>query len=130
MIKVIVATPTGEKINEDVEYLALKSDDGSRGFLTNHTPLIAKITKGFIRFSREEKMVFVGILGGVFDINDNVATVVAQYAEVGTNYEETMEKMERLQKEKLVENKRKMVDFVEAEKELAKSIKAIKASEI
>jgi len=130
MIKVIVVTPTGEKLKEEVDYLAIQSDDGSRGFLTNHTPLIAKISKGYLRFTKEDKEIYVGILQGVFDINNNIATVVSQHAEIGTNYEETMNLIEKLQQEKLVESRRKMITFVEAERDLALAIKEIKASEL
>lgn len=130
MIKIVVVTPRGEKINEEVDYLTIQSDDGSRGFLTNHTPLIAKISKGYLRFAKDKQEIYVGILQGVFDINNNIATVVAQNAEIGTNYEETMNKIEKLQAEKLIESRRKMISFVEAERDLALAIKGIGASEL
>ncbi|MDD4057049.1 MAG: hypothetical protein PHF85_05325, partial [Bacilli bacterium] len=83
-----------------------------------------------LRFTKEDKDIYVGILQGIFDINNNIATVVSQHAEIGTNYEETMSLIEKLQQEKLVESRRKMITFVEAERDLALAIKEIKASEL
>ncbi|MFA5765099.1 MAG: hypothetical protein WC929_02995 [Bacilli bacterium] len=41
-----------------------------------------------------------------------------------------MSLIEKLQQEKLVESRRKMITFVEAERDLALAIKEIKASEL
>ena len=129
MIKVIVATPRGELYNKDVESIVISGDTGQLGVLANRIPLLTKITKGFVKVN-ENEVKYVGIVNGVVDFKDNVATVIAQHAAIGSSEEEAHQKiidnLDQINKS----NKQKNVDFVEAEKELIKNIKEMKAAHI
>ena len=87
MIKVIVATPRGELYNKDVESIVISGDTGQLGVLANRIPLLTKITKGFVKVN-ENEVKYVGIVNGVVDFKDNVATVIAQHAAIGSSEEE------------------------------------------
>ena len=124
MIKINVVTPHGEIVNEETDFLVARTDTGEMGFLINHTPIIARITNGFIRYNKK----YAAIKGGVIDLNDNIANIVCQYASVADDLETAIQKIEDFQKHQLNESKRKMVDFAQAEKELVKNIKQAGAS--
>ncbi len=129
MIKIIVATPKGELLNKDVESIVISGDTGQLGVLANRIPLLTKITKGFVKVNDNE-VKYVGIINGVVDFKDNIATVIAQHAAIGSSEEEAHQKiidnLDQINKS----NKQKNVDFVEAEKELIRNIKEMKAAHI
>lgn len=126
MIKINVVTPNGEIANDDTNFVVARLDTGEMGFLENHTPVIARISDGYVRYNEK----YIAVIGGVIDVNNNVITVVCQQATVGASLEEAKEIMALNKKKHLNENKRKMVDFAEAEKELIKNIKKAGASKI
>lgn len=129
MINIIVATPKGEIINEQCNYIIVHGDNGELGILEKRLPVILKITNGFIKIVNDD-VKFVAIINGVLDFENNIATVVSQNAAVEKSYEEAMNKILEEQQRIISENKRKNVNFVDAEKELAKNIKEAKASQI
>lgn len=129
MIKIIVATPKGELLNKDVESIVVSGDTGQIGILTNRIPLLTKITKGFVKINSND-VEYVGILNGVIDFKDNIATVIAQTAAIGATEEDAFLKIKQNLDEIKKSNKQKTVDFVEAEKELIKNIKEMKAAHL
>ncbi len=129
MIKVIVATPKGELFNKDVESIVVSGDTGQIGVLSNRIPLLTKITKGFVKINDTDTK-YVGIINGVVDFKDNIATVIAQNAAIGVSAEDAHQKIEEALDSITKSNKQKTVDFVEAEKELIKNIKEMKAAHI
>lgn len=129
MIKVIVATPKGELLNKDVESIVISGDTGQLGVLQNRLPLLTKITKGFVKVN-DTNVIYVGIVNGVVDFKDNVATVIAQHAAIGETEEAAHQAIEDNLNSIIKANKQKNVDFVEAEKELIKNIKDMKAAHI
>ena len=126
MIKINVVTPHGEVVNEETDFLVARTDTGEIGFLENHTPLIARISKGYIRYNNK----YVAINSGVIDVNNNVINIVCQYASAADTIDEAQKDIEDFQNQKLRESKRKMVDFAQAEKELVKNIKKVGASNL
>ncbi len=133
MIKLVVNTPKGEIANFNCPYLTVDGDYGQIGIYPNHVPIIMKITSSYIETEVQEKLfetTFIVVINGILDFNDNIATVVAQDASISNNLEDAFKIIEENKKRILNENKRKTVDFVQAEKELAKNIKESKASKI
>ena len=126
MIKISVVTPNGEVANDETNFVVARLDTGEMGFLENHTPIIARISDGFVRYNEK----YIAVVGGVIDVNDNVITVVCQSATEGSSLEEAKDLMKKNRAKLLNENKRKMVDFAEAEKELIKNIKKAQASKL
>lgn len=129
MIKIQIATPKGELVNKEVDSIVVSGDTGQLGILTNRIPVITKITKGYIKINESQES-YVAIINGVLDFKDNVATVIAQTAAVGETAEEAFKEIERNFEEIKRSNKQKTIDFVEAEKELVKNIKEIKAAHL
>ena len=126
MIKLNVSSPNGEIANVETDFVVARTDTGEMGFLENHAPVIARISDGFVRYNNK----YIAISGGIIDVNNNVITVVCQYAMEGDSLEDSQSKLKDYLEKQLKESKRKMVDFAQAEKELVKNIKKAGASKL
>ena len=118
-IHVSIVTPNDSEISCDTDFVVARLDSGEMGFLINHTPVLGKITLDYIRY----KDTYVIVENAIVDFNDNVLTVIAQNAAVGTSRDDAIKNLEEKKEAYLKESKRKLVDFTEAERDLAKSIK-------
>lgn len=121
-ISVSIVTPNDPKIVSETDYVVVKLDEGEMGFLINHTPLIGKSSKGFVRFNNK----CVAIENAIIDFNNNTMTVICQNAELGNDYQDALNKLDLKKAENLKESKRKLVDFTQAERDLVKSLKEAK----
>lgn len=130
MISVTITTPRGKIIEEECSFVLVRGSDGERGYLTDHTPVMMNIEEGYVRLDYSDKSTFVAISSGVMDLNKNKMTIIGQMASTGEVLEEAKENLEKLILEIKEENKRKMIDFVQAENELVKSIKKMKAGSL
>ena len=130
MVKLILVTPKQELINDDFDIVIAKGDLGEVGILENRTPIIIKITDGYVKAENNQETIFAAVSNGILDNSNSIVTVVAEEACIALTYEEAKEKLEKTREEIRNSNKAKKIDFVEAEKELAKAIKESKASKI
>ena len=131
MIKIIVATPRGELMNKDVDSIVVDGDTGELGILMNRLPLLTKISKGFVKVNNKDKDIeYVGIINGVLDFKDNIATVIAQTAAIGSSVEEAFNVIKENNELIIKSNKQNNVDFVKAEKDLIDHIKQSKAGHL
>lgn len=128
MIKVNVVTPDGQLLTEDVESIVVRNDDGEQGILKDHIPVVIAIDSGFVRLRRGEDLVYVTVLGGFLEFSNNVATVIAQEADVGRDYENALKHLKEYRQQRLEENRQRMIDFTKAERELREQVKNIQAS--
>lgn len=129
MIKIIVATPKGELLNKEVDSIVVSGDTGQTGILKDRIPFLTKITKGYVKTTSND-VIYVAIINGVVDFKDNVATVIAQNAALGNSPENAHQIIEEQLELIRKSNKQNTVDFVEAEKELIKNIKEMKAAHL
>lgn len=130
MVKLILVTPKQELINDEFDIIIAKGDLGEVGILENRTPIIIKITDGYIKGESDKNTIFAAVSNGILDNSNSIVTVVAEEACIAPTYEEAVLKLEQAREEVRKSNKAKKIDFVEAEKELAKAIKETKASQI
>ncbi len=129
MVKLIVVTPKGELINDTYEMVVAKGDLGEVGILEDRLPIILRITNGFVKGVNDKKTIFAAISNGILDNSNNVVTVVSEEAQLGDTYEDAYNLLIQTRENIKNSNRNKKIDFVEAEKELAKAIKDSKASQ-
>lgn len=130
MFKIIIITPSKELINQDCDFITASGDNGQIGILQNHLPTIMKISNGFVKVVTNDYEVYVAISSGVLDFNNNVCTVVCQNAVTGPTYEEAKYELDKIEADRIKNNKQKMVNFVDAERDLIKAIREANASKI
>jgi F-type H+-transporting ATPase subunit epsilon len=80
-----IVTPEKIFMREEVFSVVLPEPEGEVGILANHSPLIAELDSGVIRYrdlqDREHKL---AISGGFLKVAHNEARVLAETAEMGT----------------------------------------------
>lgn len=78
-----IVSPEGNVLKEDVEFVVLPGGSGELGILPNHAPLISGLDVGVIRYTLNGAVKRAAIAGGFVEVVDNVATVLADTAELG-----------------------------------------------
>lgn len=130
MIKVVVITPRGTIADYECSFVLARGSDGDRGYLPSHSPVIMNIPDGYVRLDHDDTSTFVYINYGIMDLKNDVMSIVCQMAASGNTLEDAKNNLDKLVEHIRKENSRKMVDFVQAENELAKSIKKMQASKL
>ncbi len=77
-----IVSPEGNVLKEEVEFIVLPGGAGELGILPNHSPLIAGLDIGVIRYTQNSTVKRVAITGGFVEVVDNSATVLADTAEL------------------------------------------------
>lgn len=129
-IKAKVLTPSGILLEDRFDHFVADGDEGQVGIFENHIPILLKITDGYLKFVQEGKTTYVVVRNGVLDFKQNVATIVAENVEIGDNLAQTKKELHLHLKERLQESKQQFVDFVGAEKELARTIQEVVKNKI
>lgn len=79
-MKLDIISPQRNLYSGEVDLVQFPGADGSFEILKNHTPLIALLKKGSIKFiemnSTQEQ--FIEVAGGVVELNNNEITVLAE----------------------------------------------------
>ncbi len=130
MLKLTIVTPKGTQFSGDVDYVVVDGNAGQMGILENHVPTIVPVKEGFLkRVIRGEEFYFY-LSGAILELNHNVITVIAQEASSGATLELAKKEFEKIRLHQKQENSRKLIDFTKMEKDLAKSIKEMKAGSL
>lgn len=130
-MKITVVTPQGELYKEEVEYVVVTSKmSGEYAILKGHVPIISTIDTGYVKMVNKGEEIFIVVINGVVEHQNDVVNVIAQEAHVGKSKDSAMEHLNTVRKERLAENKRRNVDFAKAERELKKNVKDAKAGKL
>ena len=130
-MKITVVTPQGELYNETVDYVVVQSHmNGEFAIMKGHIPIISTIDVGYVKMVRGEQRLYTVVINGVVEHQNDVVNVIAQEAHVGMTERSAMDHLDTVRKERLEENRRRNVDFVQAERELKKNVKEAKGGRI
>jgi F-type H+-transporting ATPase subunit epsilon len=78
-MKLEIITPDKELFSGDAKALVLPGIDGELGVLENHAPLVTTLKKGKIKVTDStNKEQFFEVNGGVFEVANNKATILAE----------------------------------------------------
>ncbi len=99
-IRLEVVTPTGAKINEDVDIVNAPGYGGDFGVLANHAPFLSTIKVGTLTYENGKKRESLMISGGFCEVSNNKITFLVESAEVGSeiDVERAMRAKERAEK--------------------------------
>ena len=124
-----VVSPEGNVLKEEVEFVVLPGGAGELGILPNHSPLIAGLDIGVIRYTLNSTIKRVAIAGGFVEVADNSATVLADTAELGEEIDLTraIEAKERAMKRLAARSNE--IDVRRAEYALRRAAARISAAE-
>lgn len=87
VLTVNVATPDGIIYNHEAKMLIVQAIDGSLGIMANHEPIVAtlKIDKARIKRLDSNQEDEIAVNGGFLEMSNNVASIVADSAELKDN---------------------------------------------
>lgn len=83
-LEVHVITPQGIVYEHHATMVVARTPDGDLGVLPRHAPIIAPLTIDEVRVNRidsKEHIDWIAVNGGVFEVRDNVVTIIADSAE-------------------------------------------------
>lgn len=125
-----VLTQQGKTYSDEIEYVIIKSEDGEVGILSDHIPIIVKIQKGHIKLVKDKNESFLVVEQGVIEFKDNILTILALEAQIGSTLEKAQAAFDNMKKEKMELTKKENVDFFNLEKDLKENITKSKAGQI
>lgn len=83
-IRLEVVTPTGPKVNEDVDIVNAPGYGGDFGVLANHAPFLSTIKIGTLTYENGNQREALMISGGFCEVSNNKITFLVESAEKGS----------------------------------------------
>ncbi len=123
-----VVSPEGNVLKEDVEFVVLPGGLGELGILPNHTPIIAGLDVGVIRYTLNGTIKQAAIAGGFVEVVDNQAIVLADSAELAEKIDLTRAVEAKERALKRLSNRTNEVDVRRAEYALRRAAARISAT--
>jgi len=99
-IRLEVVTPSGTKVNEDVDIVNAPGYGGDFGVLANHAPFLSTIKIGTLTYENGKKRESLMVSGGFCEVSNNKITFLVESAEVGSeiDVERAMRAKDRAEK--------------------------------
>ncbi len=99
-IRLEVVTPSGAKVNEDVDIVNAPGYGGDFGVLANHAPFLSTIKIGTLTYENGKNRESLMISGGFCEVSNNKITFLVESAEFGSDIdvERAMRAKERAEK--------------------------------
>ncbi len=76
----------------EVDAFYTTAEDGMIGILPNHLPLICPLKVGITKAISDKKEIFFTTMGGILQFSENVAVILTDLAELGTDIDEARAK--------------------------------------
>lgn len=123
-------TPKGVQFQETIDHFIVESKTtGDFAILHDHVPVMAALDDAMIKMHHKNQILYIVVINGHLEFQNNQATVIAQEANVGADKEKALENLLDVREERIKENQERQRDFLKAENELKKNIKASKAGQ-
>ncbi len=99
-IRLEVVTPSGAKVNEDVDIVNAPGFGGDFGVLANHAPFLSTIKIGTLTYENGNKRESLMVSGGFCEVSNNKITFLVESAEAGNDIDvdRAMKAKERAEK--------------------------------
>ena len=129
-MKIAISTHQGSLYNDIVDYVVVSAQDGEFAILKDHAPIISVIDDGDVKLVLNENEAFVALRASVLEFHDNVLSILAQEAHIGSTAKSAKEHLDELRKSRLETNRKESADFTQMEKELRESLKKSRAGSL
>ena len=78
MVKVV--TPNKVVLEQEADFLLLRTTGGDIGILGNHFPLVAELADGQMKIRKDKRERFFRVEGGFVEISNNQVTILSKRA--------------------------------------------------
>lgn len=127
-IKLKVIAPDKIVFDKEVDSLVAKGVNGEFGILPNHVPFMSVLSIGVTKVNYEDKVENISTVGGVFQIKDNVATIITKAAEMGSDVDIPRAREAKERAEALLGSLQTGAEYDKAQMALMKALTRLKAA--
>lgn len=122
---------TPEKIiyQDTAEELIVPTSTGQITILPHHIGLLTQVSPGELIIKKNNKEVFIAILGGFLQVSENKVSILVDYAIESHDIQIAKAEEAKERAEKLLKEKQSNVDFAEIESQLRKSLLELKVAQ-
>lgn len=78
MVKVV--TPTKVVLEQEADFLLVRTTEGDMGILGNYFPLVAALADGQMKIRKDKREKFFRVEGGFIEISNNQVTILSNQA--------------------------------------------------
>ena len=129
-IKLKIITHEKVVFEKEVDEITLQGTKGRFGVLPNHINIVSALDIGITKAVIVGKPTFITTMGGIFKFNNNVATILTDTAEMGSDVDIVRARTKKEQIEaRLKAHNMTPDEFNRAQISLAKAITRLKAGE-
>ena len=129
-MKIVVSTHQGQLLNDEVDYIVCKNENGEFAIMKKHIPTVSVIGNGYMKLVLNKQNLYVAVRNGILEFKDELVTVIAQDAFIGRDIDNVKANLEKIIKERLEQNRKSEVDFTEKERDLIKNIRNTRAGDL
>ena len=129
-MRICVSTHQGKLYDDEITYVVVKNEDGEFAIMKDHVPIVCVIPRGYVKLVVPNQEVFLAVVNGVLQFNDNVINVIAQGAHIGYSKDSAQEHLDTVRNERLELNRKTNVDFTQKEKEILDNLRRSKAGSL
>jgi len=123
-----ITTHSKVVFDADIDEIYSKSTNGEFGVLPNHVPFMCALDIGVTRAVTDGITEYFAIMGGVFQLKDNQALILAQTAENGKDIDTVRAKTAQERAAARLAESTEELDIKRAEIALARAVARLKAS--
>jgi len=123
-----IITPEKTLLETEADAVYSTSVDGQFGVLPGHVPYMTPLGIGVTEYIVDSKRNYVSTLGGIFQVKDDVITVLTDNAELGNNIDATRANAAKERAEARLNAKSSETDVDRAQLALARAIARLHAS--
>lgn len=124
-----IVSPEGVTYTGEIDELIINTTQGEIAILPHHANLFTKLAEGEAVIKSHGKETSVLITGGFLEIQNNKVSVISDYAVTAESVELAKIESAKKRAEEILSGKIANEDFTLAEKELQRSILALKVAE-
>ncbi|MGL4308780.1 ATP synthase F1 subunit epsilon [Cetobacterium sp. SF1] len=127
--KIVVVTPTNKVLEQDAQFLMIRTTEGDLGILANHSPFVAELATGEMKIKADGNETYFFVSGGFMEISNNVVTILADEAmDVKDIDVESARKEAQIAQEKL-EKVKEDREFAVVQKTLSQALAKVRIAE-
>lgn len=125
-----VITPKAIVLDDDVEQLIARAQDGEIGVLPDHIPLLTPLTSAPLQYFKDKERKVLAVLGGIMEVSKDGVTIISDHAALAEDIDEVIAEKEKELTEARIAQRKDKVDVQKAEMELTRLLVMLEAAQL
>ncbi|MGI6413280.1 MAG: F0F1 ATP synthase subunit epsilon [Syntrophomonadaceae bacterium] len=124
-----IVTPERILFKDEVQLVVVPAVEGEMGIMKNHAPLVAGLKIGVLRYKdSSDSQAKIAVSGGFIEVVDNVARVLAETAEFGSEIDVLRAKAAKERAERRLSQRTEDINYARAQLALQRALARLKAA--